>query len=45
MRDRYSIVAGLLFAVVIAVAALETLGGQDEGTLGLDELSRHWPLP
>ena len=45
MRDRYSIVVGVLFAVVIAIAAIDTLGGNDEGTLGLDELSRHWPLP
>jgi hypothetical protein len=45
VRDRYSIVVGLLFAVVIAIAALDMLGGNDEGTLGLDERARHWPLP
>lgn len=45
MRDRYSLVVGLLFATVIAIAALNTLGDNDEGTLGLDRLERHWPLP
>lgn len=45
MRDRYAVVVGLLFAAVIAVAAINTLGGEDEGTLGLDQLSRNWPLP
>ena len=45
MRDRYSLVVGLLFAVVLAIAAINTLGGNDQGTLGLDELERHWPLP
>jgi hypothetical protein len=45
MRDRYSLVVGLLFAIVIAVTALNTLGGNDEGTLGLDELEPRWPLP
>ena len=38
MRDRYSIVVGLLFAAVIAIAVVNTLGHEDEGTLGLDEL-------
>lgn len=45
MRDRYSLVVGLLFAAVIAIAAINTLGSNDQGTLGLDELERHWPLP
>jgi hypothetical protein len=45
VRDRYAVIVGLLFAAVIAVAAINTLGGEDEGTLGLDQLSRNWPLP
>jgi len=45
LRDRYSLAAGLLFAAVIAVAVVHTLGSKDEGTLGLDELRSRWPLP
>jgi hypothetical protein len=45
MRDRYSIVVGLIFAAIIVIAALNTLGSQDEGTLGLDRLRQRWPLP
>lgn len=44
MRDRYSIVAGLLFVVVIAIALLST-SGEDSGTLGLDRQPARWPLP
>ncbi len=46
MRDRYSIVVGLLFLVIIAVATLNTLGGGGGGgTLGLDRQPDRWPLP
>ncbi|HEX5609313.1 MAG TPA: hypothetical protein VFX45_04375 [Solirubrobacterales bacterium] len=47
MRDRYSIVVGLLFLILVAVAALNTLngGGGAEGTLGLDSRPDRWPLP
>jgi len=45
LRDRYSLAAGLIFAAVIAVAVVHTLGGKDEGTLGLDELRARWSLP
>ncbi len=46
MKDRYSIVVGLLFLILIAVATLNTLGSDDgEGTLGLDQLRPNWPLP
>jgi hypothetical protein len=46
MRDRYSIVVGLLFLVVIAIATINTLGGDGgEQTLGLDRLPERWPLP
>lgn len=46
MRDRYSIVVGLIFLAVIVVATLNTLGGDGGGdTLGLDRLPERWPLP
>jgi hypothetical protein len=45
MRDRYSLLVGLIFAAVIVVAAINTLENKDEGTLGLDEVAHHWPLP
>ncbi|HEY3552685.1 MAG TPA: TlpA disulfide reductase family protein [Solirubrobacterales bacterium] len=46
MRDRYSLVVGLLFLVVIAIASFHTLGGGGGGeTLGLDQFPAHWPLP
>jgi hypothetical protein len=46
MRDRYSILVGLLFAAVIVVATLNTIGGGGGGrTLGLDRLPARWPLP
>lgn len=46
MRDRYSIVVGLIFLAVIVIASVNTLGGGGEGeTLGLDRLPSRWPLP
>jgi hypothetical protein len=45
LRDRYSLVVGLIFVAVIAVAAIHALGSKNEGTLGLDELAKRWPLP
>jgi hypothetical protein len=46
MRDRYSIIVGLLFAAVIVVATVNTIeGGGGGGTLGLDQLPARWPLP
>jgi hypothetical protein len=45
MRDRYSLVVGLLFAAVIVIAVVNTLGNKDEGTLGLDRFEQRWPLP
>jgi hypothetical protein len=42
---RYSVVVGLLFAAVIAIALINTIGKKDEGTLGLDKLPARWPLP
>jgi len=44
VRDRYSIVVGLIFAAIIAVALINGVG--DGGnTLGLDEQEPRWPLP
>jgi len=46
MRDRYSIVVGLLFLAIIAVATIHTIEGGGGGeTLGLDQLPARWPLP
>jgi hypothetical protein len=46
MRDRYSLLVGLLFGAVIVIATLNTLGGGGGGeTLGLDRLPDRWPLP
>jgi hypothetical protein len=45
LRDRYSLVVGLIFAAVIAIATINTIEHKDEGTLGLDKLASRWPLP
>jgi thiol-disulfide isomerase/thioredoxin len=46
MRDRYSLIVGLFFLALIAVATIHTLGGNGgEDTLGLDPQPAHWPLP
>ena len=46
MRDRYSIVVGLLFLGIIVVATVNTIEGGGGGeTLGLDRLPARWPLP
>jgi hypothetical protein len=45
VKDRYSIVVGLLFLVLIAIAFFHTIGGNEQGTLGLDKLPARWPLP
>ncbi|HEX5990672.1 MAG TPA: hypothetical protein VFY75_10735 [Solirubrobacterales bacterium] len=46
MRDRYTLVVGLLFLVVIVVATVNSIGGGGGGeTLGLDRLPARWPLP
>jgi AhpC/TSA family len=46
MRDRYSVVVGLIFLAVILFAAVNTIGGGGGGgTLGLDRLPPRWPLP
>jgi hypothetical protein len=46
MKDRYSVIVGLLFLVLIVVATIGTLSsGGGEGTLGLDRQPPRWPLP
>jgi hypothetical protein len=47
VRDRYSIVVGLLFLAIVAFASIKTLGGGGSGekTLGLDQFEARWPLP
>lgn len=45
MRDRYSLLVGLIFAAIIAIAVVNMLEHKDEGTLGLDKLASRWPLP
>ena len=44
MRDRYSIVVGLLFVAIVAVALLNGIPGGGD-TLGLDKQPPRWPLP
>lgn len=46
MRDRYTLVVGLLFLGVIVVASINMLGNGGSGeTLGLDRHPARWPLP
>lgn len=46
MKDRYSLIVGLIFLALVAVATLNTLGGDGAGgILGLDRRQAHWPLP
>lgn len=46
MRDRYSILVGLIFLAIVAIATINTIeGGGPGGTLGLDRLPARWPLP
>jgi hypothetical protein len=44
VRDRYSILVGLLFVAVVVVVIVNGSGG-GSGTLGLDRQPSHWPLP
>jgi hypothetical protein len=44
VRDRYSIVVGLLFVVIVAIALINGVPGGG-GTLGLDEQPARWALP
>lgn len=44
MRDRYSILVGLFFVAIVAVALIHGVPGGG-GTLGLDEQPARWALP
>ncbi len=45
MRDRYSIFVGLVFVALVAIAAINTLGGDGGDILGLDRQDDRWALP
>jgi hypothetical protein len=45
MRDRYTIVVGLLFLAIVAITFFNTVGGNEPATLGLEKLPARWPLP
>ena len=45
MRDRYTILVGIVFLAVIVVAVISKIGEGGEGTLGLDKRPERWPLP
>jgi len=44
VKDRYSIVVGLLFVAIVAIALINGVPGGG-GTLGLDEQPERWALP
>jgi hypothetical protein len=44
VRDRYSILVGIFFAAIVAVALIHGVPG-GSGTLGLDEQPARWALP
>jgi hypothetical protein len=44
VKDRYSVVVGLLFVAIVVVALVNGVPGGG-GTLGLDEQEERWPLP
>jgi len=45
LRDRYTILVGLVFLAVIVVAVVNKIGEGGEGTLGLEQRPERWPLP
>jgi hypothetical protein len=45
VKDRYSILVGLFFIAIVAVALINGVPGDGGGTLGLDEQAPRWPLP
>jgi hypothetical protein len=45
VKDRYSILVGLFFAAIVAIALINGVPGDGGGTLGLDEQPPRWPLP
>jgi hypothetical protein len=45
VKDRYSILVGLFFVAIVAIALINGVPGDGGGTLGLDEQPARWPLP
>jgi hypothetical protein len=45
VKDRYSIVVGLFFVAIVAIALLNGVPGGGNGTLGLDDQPPRWSLP
>lgn len=45
MKDRYSLLVGLIFVAIVVVAGVNTLGNDNAETLGLDRVEARWPLP
>jgi hypothetical protein len=45
VANRYSVIVGLLFLILIGLATLHTLNGGGEDTLGLEVQPARWPLP
>lgn len=45
MKDRYSLLVGLVFVAIVVIASLNTLGDDGAETLGLDRVEARWPLP
>ncbi len=45
LANRYSLIVGLIFLILIGLASLHTLSGGGEDTLGLDKQPPRWPLP
>jgi hypothetical protein len=45
LANRYSLIVGLIFLILIGLATLRTLSGGSEDTLGLEVQPVRWPLP
>jgi hypothetical protein len=45
MRDRYSLIVGLLFAAILVIVSIQALNGGDDWILGLDKPPDRWALP
>jgi hypothetical protein len=45
VANRYSLIVGLIFLILIGLATLHSLNGGGEDTLGLDKQPVRWPLP
>jgi thiol-disulfide isomerase/thioredoxin len=45
LANRYSLIVGLIFLILIGLATFRTLSGGSEDTLGLEVQPARWPLP